>query len=76
VSFCNRSCLYFLALAVAVVFLSDADVYNWVNQTQVSVPIEQVITYAAKNSIGNQSVPVACLKLTRLSVYVIPAFNV
>jgi 4-amino-4-deoxy-L-arabinose transferase-like glycosyltransferase len=59
-----------VSLTVAGGFLSCADAYNWVNQTKVSVPIEQAVNYAAQNLTGNQSVAVAC-PLNRFNQYMV-----
>jgi len=52
------------------VFLSGTDAYNWVNQSQVSVPIEQAVNYAVQDLAGNQSVAVVC-PLNRFNQYMI-----
>jgi len=59
-----------VSFTIAGVFLSCTDAYNWVNQTRVSVPIEQAINYAAQNLAGNQSVAVAC-PLNRFNQYMV-----
>jgi hypothetical protein len=59
-----------ICFAVAGVFLSCADAYNWVNQTKVSTPIEQAVNYAAQNLTENQSVAVVC-PLNRFNQYMV-----
>ena len=59
-----------VSFTIAGVFLSCTDAYNWVNQSQVSVPIEQAVHYAVQNLAGNQSVAVVC-PLNRFNQYMI-----
>jgi 4-amino-4-deoxy-L-arabinose transferase-like glycosyltransferase len=41
-------------------YLSCADAYNWVTKTQVAVPVDQAVYFAADSLAENQSVVVAC----------------
>ena len=59
-----------IAFTLAGCFLSCVDAYNWVNQTQTEVPVDQAVDYAADDLSANQSIVVVC-PLNRFNMHMV-----
>jgi len=59
-----------IAFTVAGCFLSCVDAYNWVTQTQVEIPVDWAVNYAADGLSANQSLVVVC-PLNRFNMYMV-----